>query len=102
MTEPPDIETKLMAIWSEIAAQSDLVANLSEYGVRDNKAVQRIGEWIDHHGEYDEAYTTLVAILEKVPFKLSGPNAVRLLEVGLIFGYKTGRIEDAYYRRPTR
>jgi hypothetical protein len=36
----------------------------------------------------------MVANLEKFPFTLSGPAAVKLLEVGLKMRYKTDRTED--------
>jgi hypothetical protein len=36
-------------------------------------------------------------MLESYPFKISGPAAIKLLEVGLLMGYKTERPEDALF-----
>lgn len=102
VTAIPDIETKLTAIWAEMASQEDLVATLDQYGVHDSEAVQQIGEYITDHAEYEAAYNYMVVVLELVPFKLSGPNVVSLLEVGLTFGFKTDRDEDDQYRRGPR
>lgn len=35
--------------------------------------------------------------LETLPFRLSGAAAVKLLEVGLLFGFKTERHQDARF-----
>jgi len=65
-------------------------------------------DWIDHLQEYTEhrewgiAYESLVATLEQYPFTLSGPASVKLLEIGLLFGFKTEREEDAGFDRRTR
>jgi len=36
----------------------------------------------------------MVSLLERFDFKISGKSAVRLLEVGLYFGYKTDLESD--------
>ena len=58
-----------------------------------NDELNQILEYISV-GEYSVAYECIVANLEKYPFTLSGPNAIKLLEVGLRMRYKTDRPED--------
>lgn len=95
--EIPEIERKLMAIHAEMAGQAEVISGLRDYWVSGRDPVTDIGEFIDHHAEYEEGYTNMVAILEKAPFVLTGPNAVRLLEAGMIFRLKTSRPEDDQY-----
>ncbi|EGH45014.1 hypothetical protein ALO42_102596 [Pseudomonas syringae pv. atrofaciens] len=40
-----------------------------------------------------------MSLLETLPFKLSGVASVKLLEVGLIFGFKTEAEEDMKFDR---
>jgi len=53
-----------------------------------------IREWLEDDGEYGLAYEVMVSLLERFDFKISGKSAVRLLEVGLYFGYKTDLESD--------
>jgi hypothetical protein len=58
----------------------------------------QIREFIDLAGEYGLAYESIVALLERYPFQLAGANVVKLLEVGLLLGFKTKRPEDQVFR----
>ncbi|RMV01494.1 hypothetical protein ALP19_102237 [Pseudomonas syringae pv. tomato] len=40
-----------------------------------------------------------MSLLERLPFKLSGRASVKLLEVGLIFGFKTEMEADMKFDR---
>lgn len=46
---------------------------------------------------YGIAYEALIAMLEAFPFPLSSRAAIKLLEVGLLFRFKTARPEDALF-----
>lgn len=48
----------------------------------------KICEWLDPAGEYGLAYEFLVSLLESFDLKLSGNDVIKLLEVGLYFGFK--------------
>jgi hypothetical protein len=61
--------------------------------------MKQIFEYIDLAGEYEVAYEILMATVEAYPFLLSGKAAVCLLELGLLFGYKTERKEDDLFDR---
>lgn len=50
-------------------------------------------------GEFGLAYETMISLLESFPFMLTGSAAVRLLEVGLIFGFKTDSDDDKAFDR---
>lgn len=49
---------------------------------------------MEDDSEYGLAYEVMVSLLERFDFKISGKSAVRLLEVGLYFGYKTDLESD--------
>ncbi|SDD11182.1 hypothetical protein SAMN05216345_10635 [Cupriavidus sp. YR651] len=50
-------------------------------------------------GEYGIAYESMVSLIEAVPVKLSGKAAIKLLEIGLLFGFKTELKEDGDFDR---
>ena len=56
-------------------------------------------EWLDDAGKYGLVYENVVSMLEVWPFKLSGKAAIKLLEVGLIFGFKTESESDKGFDR---
>ncbi|MBL9169298.1 MAG: hypothetical protein JNN07_16275 [Verrucomicrobiales bacterium] len=62
-----------------------------------DEAIRALREYVDEAHEYGVAYEVVVATLEKHSFGLSGRGAVRLLETGLIMGYKTERPEDSEF-----
>jgi hypothetical protein len=61
-----------------------------------------IEEWICYANELGIAYESMVCSLEQGPFTLSGKAAVALLEVGLLFGFKTDRPEDQPFDRRSK
>jgi hypothetical protein len=96
-TPTASIEQKLSLILSEVANQVTVGSTFPADQMSFEDEISQIREWVTLHGEYGIAYESLVAILEGFPFKLSGPAAVTLLEVGLTFKYKTERAEDAAF-----
>jgi hypothetical protein len=57
-----------------------------------------VRKWTEDHGEYGLAYEAMVVELERGAFRLSGRAAVKLLEVGLLFGFKTERPQDKRFK----
>ena len=91
------IKDKLTAVLSEIRVQAE-VGKLFPPELRSfSEQVEQIREWIEDVGEYGVAYESLVSMLEERPFRLSGPTAIKLLEVGLLMRFKTERAEDAQF-----
>ena len=93
------IEGNLSYILREMREQPEVSNFFSEDEMSYSEQIEQISEWIEDAGEYGLAYETIVCLLEKYPFKVSGGNGVRLLEVGLVFGYKTGLDVDAMFDR---
>jgi hypothetical protein len=63
----------------------------------------QIHELIADAGEYGLAYEYIVGALESIPFNVSGAAAVKLLEVGLLVGFKSEQDRDKRFdRRPLR
>jgi hypothetical protein len=60
-----------------------------------------IKEFIDNN-EFELAYEELVLWLEDGQFLVSGRTAVRLLEMGLLLGFKSGKECDSRYDRRSR
>lgn len=87
------VQLRLSDVLSEIIAQSRVGETYPTSCQSFNDEMSQILEYISV-GEYSIAYECIVANLEKFPFTLSGPTAIKLLEVGLRMGYKTDRPED--------
>jgi hypothetical protein len=86
------IETGLLCILGELETQPEIAAHFPNDIMPYNELMQQLHEWITDAGEYGIAYESIVSLLEIMPFKLSGQAAVKLLEVGLLFGYKTTKV----------
>lgn len=87
------IERNLQDILSELKAQPEAGAHYPPGVLPFDKDMAQIQEFIDV-GEGSLAYEYMVADLESFPFRLSGAGAIRLLEVGLLMGFKTKRPKD--------
>ena len=61
--------------------------------------MSQIREYISVAGEYGLAYECIVANLESIPYVLSGLQAIKLLEVGLLMGFKTESPDDVVFDR---
>ena len=94
MTTGEATEQKLLLILGEIAVQKNVGATfpLAEMSFADE--ITQIRDWILTHGEYGIAFESMGAILEGYPFTLTGPTAVKLLEVGVALKYQGASEED--------
>ena len=90
------IENNLLNIYDELKNQ-----DMSKYDDNEQLSyedgMKQIFEFIDLAGEYGLAYEYLTGYLEDYPCTLSGKAAVKLLELGLIFKYKTENEEDVMF-----
>ena len=89
------IESNLLIVLNEIASQSDVGDLIPAEYLKFDAQIDQIREYIGYAGEYGLAYECMVVLLEEYPFLISGSAAIRLLEVGLIMGFKTDRVDDA-------
>lgn len=96
------IEENLRLIVSALVSQPSVAANFVDEEMSYSDQIDQIIEWIDEAGEYGLAYENIVCLLDRYPFNLPGKLAVKLLELGLIFGFKTELGEDEKFDRRGR
>jgi hypothetical protein len=84
---------RLLRIIDEIEVQRDVGATYREGELTHEEVMAQARESVTHN-EHGLAYESLVALLETYGYSLSGPGAVALLELGLMFCYKTDREVD--------
>ncbi|SEL92877.1 hypothetical protein SAMN05216359_1279 [Roseateles sp. YR242] len=91
------IPANLLAILDEVRQQPDVGTGFPPELLTFSGHVERLREWIEDANEFGIAYELLVSMLENFPFQLSGPTAVKLLEVGLVMQFKTDRPQDVRF-----
>jgi hypothetical protein len=93
------IESNLIFILDEINCQPGIGTQFPDDQIDFNDYIIQLREYIEDVAEYGIAYESIVATLQQYPFLLSGIATVKLLEVGLLFGYKTDLPEDEKFNR---
>jgi hypothetical protein len=93
LTQENIVESKLIKVLDELSVQHTIGNSFPADQMSFIDEVAQIRDWIVRHGEYGIAYESLVAILEQVPFILTGPTAVLLLEIGLTLRFTTDHSE---------
>lgn len=88
------VEKRLLVVLEELESQPELASSFPPELLSYKDTLANVREWVDLAGEYGLAYEVMVNLLEQFEFKLSGKAAIKLLEVGLYFGYKTDLEED--------
>jgi hypothetical protein len=88
------VESNLVDIIDALAAQEDVGRQFPPELLQLEPWLEQLREWVCDVNECGIAYESIVATLELYPFSLRGPTAVKLLEVGLLMGFKTDREED--------
>jgi hypothetical protein len=91
-----DIKTRLLLIVDNLAVQNDVGALYSDGELPHDEFILQIREFADHRG-CGIAYESLVATIEAHPYRLSNKSAIALLELGLLFRFKTDRPEDKLF-----
>jgi hypothetical protein len=91
------VENNLSLIMKEISAQSEVAVNFPAEQLSYQEWIAQQNEWIEDVGEYGIAYEAIVSALTAYPFVLSGTATVKLLEVGLLFKFKTEDDQDKIF-----
>ncbi|MDP1884365.1 MAG: hypothetical protein Q8L10_03260 [Candidatus Moranbacteria bacterium] len=92
-----EIIKRLKILFNKIKMQKDVSGNYASGNLSFDEEMQQIQEYIDT-SEYGIAYENIVTALESHPFALTGRDAVVLLELGLLFKFKTDRSEDNIFK----
>ena len=92
-----EIASRLLIILNEIERQDHVSASYPPNVLPFDDQMKQMHEYIEAAGEYGIAYESLIATIDKLPFVLSGKAAISLLELGLLFRYKTDRKEDSLF-----
>ena len=92
------VDERLLCVLSEMRLQSQVATHYGGASLSFDEEMEQIREFIEA-GEYGIAYESIVSSLEDVPFVVSGKAAVSLLEIALLFGYKTERPSDEVFDR---
>ena len=93
------IESNLSFVLAELGSQPEVASFFPAKSLSYQEQIDQLSEWVDDAGEYGLVYENVVSMLEVFPFKLSGKAAIKLLEVGLIFGFKTESESDKGFDR---
>ena len=93
------IEGNLFFLVDELRQQSHVASYFHSEMQSFDEQLAQIDEYLTIAGEYGLSYENIVSLLSTFPFKLSGHAAVKLLEVGLLVGFKTEMPEDAIFDR---
>jgi hypothetical protein len=91
------ISIRLLSIVKEIQHQTHVEVEFleSELSFKDN--IKFLYNFIENN-EIGVAYQSLVSMLECHSFAMSSIASVQLLEIGLLFGYKTDHPKDEEYK----
>ncbi|KVO51916.1 hypothetical protein [Burkholderia stagnalis] len=96
------IEGNLNFILGEMKAQPEIAEHYPPDGLTYEEHLAQIHEFIADAGEYGLAYEYVVGALESMPFRLTGAAAVKLLEIGLLMGFKSEEeLDRRFDRRPS-
>ncbi|MBU6488896.1 MAG: hypothetical protein KGQ57_13905 [Burkholderiales bacterium] len=83
------IEANLAFILKELEAQPQVGSYYPTTALSYQDQMAQIREFIEVAGEYGLAYEYINGALEQFPFAISGQAAIKLLEVGLLMGFKS-------------
>lgn len=94
------VATRLRLLFDEMRAQEADVATMYESSSRGfDSEFDEISEYLNEAHEFGIAYEVLVCNLEFATYVLSAKASLALLEVGLLFGFKTERASDEIFDR---
>jgi len=83
------IENNLMAVLEEMEGQPEIGNFYPPDGMSYEDEMAQIREFIDLAGEYGLAFEYISGALERYPYKISGKSNIKLLEAGLLMGFKS-------------
>ncbi|WP_354678907.1 hypothetical protein [Cupriavidus plantarum] len=93
------IEANLLFVLKELEDQPEIAAYYPATTLSYEDQMAQIHEFIELAGEYGLAYEYIGGALESFPFRLSGTAAIKLLEVGLLMGFKSELESDNRFDR---
>jgi hypothetical protein len=102
MTKQSDheiIESNLMLVLEEMEGQPEVGRSYPPDLMPYEEEMAQIREFIDLAGEYGLAFEYINGALERFPYRISGKAAIKLLEVGLLMGFKSEGDEDKRFDR---
>lgn len=92
------VRERLQILLTEMHDQLQVANYFGDETLSLKEEIEQIREFVDV-GEYGIAYESIVSALESAPFNITGHAAVSLLELGLLFGYKSEKSSDSQYDR---
>lgn len=93
------IEENLLIVLNELREQTDIASVLPPETMSYSDQLGQIEEFICLAGEYGIAYENIISLIEMVPIRLSGKAVIKLIEIALLFGFKTERESDVAFDR---
>ncbi|WP_433693507.1 hypothetical protein [Herbaspirillum seropedicae] len=93
------IEKNLLFILMELRQQPEIAMHFPPEMQSYDDQLSQVEEYLVDAGEYGLGYEIMVLLLATFPFRLSGLASVKLLEVGLLLGFKTEMSEDVMFDR---
>ncbi|HEY1996820.1 hypothetical protein [Paraburkholderia sp.] len=93
------IEINLMLVLEEMEGQPEVGNSYPPDGISYEDEMVQIREFIDLAGEYGLAFEYINGALERFPYRISGKAAIKLLEAGLLMGFKSENDEDKRFDR---
>jgi hypothetical protein len=94
------IENNLSFVLAQLGSQPEVASFFPPESLSNQEQIDELSEWLKDAGEYGLVYENVVSMLEMFPFKLSGGAAIKLLEVGLVIGFKTeSELDKSFDRR---
>jgi hypothetical protein len=96
------VEENLFFVLRELEAQPEVASYFPKDIMSYGDQLAQLREYLEDAGEYGLAYEGIVSLLETMPFKLTGQATIKLLEVGLLFGFKTDADKDKNFDKRSR
>lgn len=94
------IAARLRLLFDEMRAQKGHVMAVYASSARGfDLEFEQLGEYIDDANELGIAYEVLVCNLEFAPYVLTAQASLAILELGLLFGFRTERPCDEIFDR---
>ena len=93
------IRANLVSIFDGLSEQTAAAREFWGSEAESVQALAELRELIFDADEFGLAYEEIVCVCEIGTFVLKGSDAVKLLEIGLLLGYKTARASDEMFGR---
>lgn len=88
------VEEKLRYILDDLKGRPEISDKFPNNMLNYQEYMNQLTEYIEYASEYEVAYESVVCLLERVNFSVSSNSSIKLLELGLLYKYKTGLDKD--------